>query len=87
MPVTGTSTTGGVHYIQTGALRGFPYEIRFLEFDGYTVSVATHGLDLPEHREMSFAKEWGNNWVKGEDDVREFAFMMRPDYQNGDGDT
>ena len=67
-------TFGGVLYVQTGCLREFPYEIRLVEYSEGRFRITTHGLKVQELREISYIKEWGNRWVEGEPDVREFVF-------------
>jgi len=67
----------GVEYILTGALREYPYELRLVEYDGSRFTVSTHALDVPELRELSYISEWGNDWIRGTEDVREFGFSLR----------
>jgi len=66
----------GVFYVMTGALREFPYEVRSVEFDGGRMRVETHGLDVPRLREYSYVKEWGNDWIRGCEEAREFEIGM-----------
>ena len=69
-------TFDSVLYVMTGALREFPYEIRLVEFSEECLRITTHGLDVPKLREISYVEEWGNLWVEGEHDVREFVFSL-----------
>ncbi|MBT4483447.1 MAG: hypothetical protein HOC71_07200 [Candidatus Latescibacteria bacterium] len=66
----------GVLYVMTGALREFPYEVRLVEYTGSSLCISTHSLNVPELREISFVKEWNNEWVKGEQDVRNIIFTF-----------
>jgi 3',5'-cyclic AMP phosphodiesterase CpdA len=66
----------GVLHVMTGALREYPYEVRLVEYDGVLLRVSTHGLDVPELRERSYVPEWGNRWIEGTEEVREFLFTV-----------
>ncbi|MCE5252165.1 metallophosphoesterase [bacterium] len=67
----------GVWHIMTAALREYPYEIRLVEFNAGVFEMSTHELDLPELRELSYVKEWGNRWVRGEKNVRFLKCVFR----------
>ncbi|MFC1607766.1 metallophosphoesterase family protein [Candidatus Latescibacterota bacterium] len=67
----------GVWYIQTGALREYPYEIRLVDYSDGTMSISTHGLDVPDLIKESFVTEWNNRWIAGADDVRSLDCNFR----------
>jgi len=67
---------GGVHFVMTGALREYPYEVRLAEYDGASFRVSTHPLHVPELRRISYMEEWGNRWVEGTQEAREFSFSI-----------
>jgi len=63
-------------FLLTGSLRDYAYDIRLVEYDGTTFDISTHALDLPELRKLSYVEKWGNEWVRGTDDVRNFTFSL-----------
>ena len=67
---------GGVAFIQTGAMREWPFEFRLVEVEDGVASVTTHGLDDPSLKVDSFKKEWGNSWVAGEAAERTFSVTL-----------
>ena len=75
--INDAAVSDSVLYVMTGALREYPYEIRMVEYCDDSFKISTHALDVPELREMSYVKEWGNKWVEGGNDVREFVFTFR----------
>ncbi len=62
--------------MMTGALREYPYEVRLAEYDGASLQISTHPLDVPELRRISYMEEWGNRWVEGTQEAREFSFPI-----------
>jgi len=66
----------GIAFIQTGAMREWPFEFRMIAVKDGVASVTTHGLSLPGLKEDSFLKERGNSWVAGEPGDREFSLEL-----------
>lgn len=69
-------TEDGIAFIQTGAMREWPFEFRTIEVNRGVASVTTHGLSLPGFKEVSFLKERGNAWIAGESSDREFSIEL-----------
>jgi len=67
----------GVLFMMTCSLREYPFEIRLVEFDGAVIHGWTYELDVPELRERSYVGEWGNDWVRGRYEDREFRIPAR----------
>ena len=53
----------------------FPSWMANHEYKEEYFKITTHGLNVPELREISFVKEWNNRWVEGEHNVRELIFQ------------
>jgi len=66
----------GVLYVMTASLREFPFEIRLVEYSHRCFRISTHGLDVPSIKKASYVRKWGNKWVEGTPDVREFSFTF-----------
>jgi len=67
----------GVLYCQTASLREYPFEIRLVQVQDGRLSVTTHGLKDPSFQRLSFVPEWGNIWVAGAPEDREFTLDLR----------
>ncbi|MCC7355341.1 MAG: metallophosphoesterase [Anaerolineae bacterium] len=66
----------GVVFCQTPALREYPFEIRLVEVHDGSLAVTTVGLNDGLFRRLSYAPEWGNDWVAGMDRDREFSVRL-----------
>ncbi len=67
----------GVVFCQTPALREYPFEIRLAEVRGDSLTVTTVGLNDSLFRCLSYLPEWGNDWVAGTGEDREFSVSLR----------
>jgi len=66
----------GVVFCQTPALREYPFEIRLAEVHGDSLTVTTVGLNDGRFRRLSYVPEWGNDWVAGTTNDREFTVSL-----------
>ena len=69
-------TEDGIAFIQTGAMREWPFEFRMIDVKDGIASVTTHGLNNSAFKDESFVKEWGNSWIAGEAAEREFSVAL-----------
>ena len=66
----------GIAFIQTGAMREYPFEFRLVEVDRGLASVTTHGLNDPSFQTKSYINERSNRWVAGSDEERTFSISL-----------
>ena len=66
----------GIAFIQTGAMREYPFEFRLVEVENGLASVTTHGLNDPSFQTESYLNERGNRWVAGSDAERTFSISL-----------
>jgi len=67
---------GGIVFVQTGAMREFPFEFRLVELEDGVASVTTHGLNDPAFQAESYMEERGNRWVAGTNAERTFTVSL-----------
>jgi len=66
----------GIAFIQTAAMREWPFEFRMIEIHDDTLTMTTHGLKDPTFKAESFIEEWGNSWVAGGPSDRTFSTTL-----------
>lgn len=62
----------GITFVQTGAMREYPFEFRLLDIEDGVASVTTHGLADPSYAERSRIADRDNGWVAGTEAERTF---------------
>jgi 3',5'-cyclic AMP phosphodiesterase CpdA len=66
----------GIAFIQTGAMREYPFEFRVVQVEDDVASVTTHGLNNPCFQVESYIEQRGNRWVAGTDAERTFTIPL-----------
>ena len=67
----------GVYHCQTGSLIEYPFQMRVMEYDGSTLTSSVVPLDGLDLASESFVAEWGNTWVNGNPEDRDFSLKLR----------
>ena len=62
----------GVYHCQTASMIEYPLELRLMEHEGNSLTSTIVPLDNPRLAAESVVEEWGNTWVHGTPEDREF---------------
>jgi hypothetical protein len=63
-------------FCQAASLREYPFEFRLAELRGRALTVTTIGLKNPAFSEKSYVAAWGNQWIAGTAEDREFSLAL-----------
>jgi hypothetical protein len=66
----------GVAFLQTAALREYPFEFRMATLHQGRLKLTMHGLREARWRELSYVPEWRNAWVAGRPEDRDLEIAL-----------
>lgn len=66
----------GLAFVQTAALREYPFEFRIATLTPGRLSLTTHGLPEARFRDLSYMPEWRNDWVAGRPEDRDLEIAL-----------